>query len=123
MEYSYEKYDEDHKIQYCPQTDFDGSVTGHIVINVKAWFDEHPEERKRLGWIKHIFHSTKDIEYNHQTQYLTKSQKEIDPYTVEDVYHVMDKSEEMMLLEEMLEVIDPGLCTETGTAIDHFRFF
>lgn len=123
MEYRYEKYDENHKIKSCPTNDFDGSVTGHIVMNVKAWFDEHPEERKRLGWIKHIYHGSNEIEYNKQTQYLTKSQKEIDAYTVEDVYHVMDKSEEMMLLEEMLEVIDPWFSSDTTTTDYGIRFF
>ena len=123
MYYTYEKYDENHKIKQCPTNDFDGSVTGHIVMNVKAWFDEHPEERKRLGWIKHIYNGSNEIEYNRQTQYLVRSQKEIDAYTIEDVYHVMDKSEEMMLLEEMLEVIDPWFSSGTETAIDNFRFF
>lgn len=106
--YEYEKLDENYEIKYCPQCDFDGSITGHIVIGVKAWFDENPEERKRLGWIKHIHHDTKDIDYNRQTQYLVEATREIDPWTVEDVYHVMDKSEEMMLFEEMLNTVSPG---------------
>lgn len=100
--WSYQKLDtETGKIKYAPINDFDGSVTGHIVYGVSAWFDENPEERKRLGWVKHIQHETKDIEYNKRTQYLVKSVKQIDEYTVEDEYHVMDKSEEMMRLEEL----------------------
>lgn len=100
--WSYQKLDtETGKIKYAPTNDFDGSVTGHIVFGVQAWFDENPEERKRLGWIKHIQHETKDIEYNKRTQYLVQSIKQIDEYTVEDEYHVMDKSEEMMRLEEL----------------------
>ena len=89
------------KIKYAPINDFDGSVTGHIVYGVQTWFDENPEERKRLGWVKHIQHETKDIEYNKRTQYLVRSIKQIDEYTVEDEYHVMDKSEEMMRLKEL----------------------
>ena len=82
--------------------DADGKITGHIVINVKAWFDENPEERIRLGWIKHIHPSTKDIEYNKQSQYLIASVRVIDEYTIIDEYHVMDKSEEQMRLEELM---------------------
>lgn len=97
----YERLNDKGKIEYAPMNDYDGKVTGHIVFGVKAWFDEHPEERKRLGWIKHIVHETKDIEYNHQTQYLSRSTRQVDDYTVEDEYTVMDKSAEMMRLEEL----------------------
>lgn len=106
VNYIYEKLDENMKTQICPSCDFDGSITGHIVIGVKQWFDENPEERKRLGWIKHIYKDTKDIEYDKQTQYLVKSVKQIDEYTVEDEYHVMDKSEAQMQLEEMIQDLD-----------------
>ena len=100
--WSYQKLDtETGKIKYAPVNDFDGSVTGHIVFGVPTWFDENPEERKRLGWIKHIQHDPKDIEYNKRTQYLVQSVRQVDEYTVEDEYHVMDKSEEMMRLEEL----------------------
>lgn len=99
--WEYEKLDENNKIKFLPINDYDGKVTGHIVFNVKAWMDENPEERKRLGWVKHIHHDTKDIEYNKRTQYLKRSTKQIDEYTIEDVWHVMDKSEEMMRLEEL----------------------
>lgn len=96
----YEKL-ENGKIKYAPINDFDGKITGHIVFNVKAWFDENPEERIRLGWTKHIRHDTKNIEYNKRTQYLINSTKQIDEYTIEDEWHIMDKSEEMMRLEEL----------------------
>lgn len=99
--WDYQKVDENGKIKWAPMNDYDGKVTGHIVFGVKAWFDEHPEERKALGWIKHIRHDTKDIVYNKRTQYLIPSIKNIDEYTVEDEYHIMDKSEEMMRLEEL----------------------
>ena len=99
--WNYEKLDENNKIKFCPMNDYDGKITGHIVFGVKAWFDENPEERKRLGWVKHIYHDMKEIEYNKRTQYLQKYIKQIDEYTVEDVWHVMDKSEEMMRLNEL----------------------
>ena len=99
--WDYQKLDENGRIKYAPPNDFDGSITGHIVFNVAAWFDENPEERKRLGWVKHIRHDTKDIEYNRQTQYLINATKQIDEYTVEDDWKIMDKSEEMMRLEEL----------------------
>ena len=116
QKWTYEKLDENGKIKYAPTNDFDGSVTGHIVFGVEAWFNENPEERKRLGWVKHIHHETKDIEYNKRTQYLVKSIRQIDEWTVEDEYHIMDKSEEMMRLEELerggylndVEVIEYG---------------
>ena len=98
----YEKLDENGKIKSCPVNDPSGKVTGHIVFGVKAWFDENPEERKRLGWIKKILHSPKEIEYNRRTQYLVKSNRQIDEWTVEEEYHVMDKSEEMMRLQELM---------------------
>lgn len=99
--WDYQKVDENGKIKWAPVNDYDGKITGHIVFGVKAWFDEHPEERKSLGWIKHIRHNRKDIVYNKRTQYLVPSIKNIDEYTVEDEYHIMDKSEEMMRLEEL----------------------
>lgn len=105
MSWTYEKLDENLNLVDCPMKDTDGSVTGHIVFGVKAWFDEHPEERKRLGWIKHIRHDRSEIDYDPQTQILISSTRAIDEYTVEDVYHVINKSEEMMRLEEMLEAL------------------
>lgn len=101
--WGYEKLDENGKVKYAPMNDYDGKITGHIVFGVAAWFDENPEERKRLGWVKHIHHKTKDIEYNKRTQYLVHSIKRIDEYTIEDEYHIMDKSEEMMRLEELTQ--------------------
>lgn len=96
--WQYEKIQDDGKIKTIAanHNDFDGKITGHIVFGVKAWFDENPEERLRLGWTKHIMHNTKKIEYNHQTQYLEKSTKIIDQYTVEDIYTVREKTEDMM---------------------------
>ena len=110
-DYSYEKIGEDFETKYCPMNDHDGSITGHIVMNVPAWFDEHPAERKKLGWVKRIHHKKSEIDYDPQTQYLVKSEKWLDKYTVEDVYHVLEKSEEMMLLEELLDAVGFGLPT------------
>ncbi len=104
--YTYEKFDENGKVTNCPGNDYDGRITGHIVMNIKAWFDENPEERKRLGWIKHIRHSSRDIEYNPDTQRIVWSAKKIDEYTIEDEYHVVDKSEEMLRLEELLSALN-----------------
>ena len=72
------------------------------MYGLKAWFDEHPEERKALGWTKHIYYDTKDMEYNRQTQFLTVTVRAVDEWTVEEEYHVVDKSEEMMRLDEVL---------------------
>ena len=100
--WEYEKVDpETGKIKYAPMNDATGEITGHHVFGLKAWFDEHPAERIALGWIKHIHIKTQDIEYNHRTQYLAKGMRWIDETTYEDEYHIMDKSEEMMRLEEL----------------------
>lgn len=101
----YEKLDEDGNVKYCPMNDSKGEITGKFIINLPAYFDENPEERIRLGWIKHIEHYEKEVEYNRQTQYLQRSYKQIDEYTIEDEYHILDKTEEIFLLEEMLDAV------------------
>ena len=85
--------------------DNDGSITGHIVVNVKAWFDENPEERKRLGWIKHIHPDRKLLDYNPQTEYIVTTTRQIDAFTVTDEFHILPKTEEMFVLEELLDSI------------------
>lgn len=101
--YSYIKLQEDLTVKHCPRNDVDGSVTGHLIFEVPAWFDEHPEERKRLGWIKMIYTDVDEVEYDKQTQYLVRTLEMVDEWTVREVYHALDKSEEMMLLEDMME--------------------
>lgn len=104
----YEKIDEDGKLKHCPMNDYDGKVTGRIVFGVAFWFDENPDERIARGWVKHITHKIKDLnlDYDPVTQYLVQSVDIIDEYTVEDHYHVMDKSEEQMRLSELLNYRD-----------------
>lgn len=109
--WQYDKLQEDGKIKTISgdfQNDPDGKITGHIVMNVKAWFDENPEERIRLGWTKHILHQSKEVEYNKQTQFLAKSIRQVDEYTIEDEFFVLDKSEEQLAFEEMLTVANGG---------------
>ena len=114
MTYRYKKLDKDGKVQYCPLNDYDGSITGtgNCIIGLKAWFDENPEERKRLGWIKHIeYEKPSEIyedlpEYDPTLHYLSKSTEKIDEYTVKDKYYVIEKTEEMLAMEEMLEVMN-----------------
>ena len=104
-EYSYIKL-EDGKIKNLPSHDPNGEIlVGRHMMNLKEWMDENPEERKRLGWIKRIHVDTREIEYNKQTQYLQWSYKQIDEFTIEDVCEVIDKTEEMLLLEEINEAI------------------
>ena len=109
MQHRYIKVDENGKFRYCPVHDYDGSITGRIIIWLSVWFDENPEERKRLGWIKVIDYSQKEIAekypYDKQTQYLVRTEKTVDKYTIEAEYHVMDKSEEMLLLEDMINAL------------------
>ena len=106
MYWGYVKMDENLKTVHCPTNDIDGKITGHIVLGLKQWFDENPEERKRLGWIKVIYHDKSEIEYNRQTQYLVPAYRPIDEYTVEEIYNVLNKSEEQMRLEELLSSIE-----------------
>lgn len=119
MYWTYERLDENGYAQRCPAVDADGEVTGHIVINVKAWFDENPEERKRLGWVKHVMWEYEEIKerfpYDPTTQVLVKSVRNVDEWTVEDAYHALDKSEEAMLLEEIFQTA--GLYVPTGNVI------
>lgn len=103
MGYYYEKYDpESGKMKMAPGNDYDGSITGRCVFNLKAWFDENPDTRKRLGYVKHITHGVNEIDYDKATQYLEPCTVAIDEYTVEDVYYVSDKSEEMLAMEEIM---------------------
>lgn len=109
--WQYDKLQEDGKVKTIGSdfiNDPDGKTTGHIVMNVKAWFDENPAERIRLGWTKHITHDPEEVEYNHQTQFLTKVVKQVDEYTIEDEFFVLDKSEEQLAFEEMLAVAEGG---------------
>lgn len=101
QKWRYEKLDENGKIKSAPMNDMDGKITGRIVYGLRAWFDENPKERIRLGWTKHLYSDYKDIEYNRQTHYCEVSTRQIDPYTVEDVYHIMEKTEDMLLREEL----------------------
>ena len=97
----YEKLEENGRVKYAPMNDADGKITGRHVFGLKAWFDENPEERKRLGWIKHITHKTKDIEYDKATQYLVNAPIRIDEWTIEDNWQIMNMSEEQMRLVEL----------------------
>lgn len=111
MHHDYMRLKEDGTIEHCPTYDYDGSVTGKIVVNVKAYFDENPDERIRLGWVKHNMLNRDEIaeqvgEWDRQRQRLVRSLKTIDEWTVQDEYHVMDKSEEMMLMEEIAQASD-----------------
>lgn len=108
MDWHYEKLNAEGKMEtvYVGRNDTDGKLTGHIVMNVRAWFDENPAERIKRGWTKHIIFSSEEIKkkapYNPRTQYLVVSQKQVDEWTVEDEFHVVDKSEEMILFEQQL---------------------
>lgn len=98
--WDYRKIKDDGKIEIIStnKNDFDGTLTGHPgVFGVKEWLDENPEERIRLGYTKCIHHNIKKtVVYNSQTQYLIKEVRILDEFTTEDIYHVMDKTEEMM---------------------------
>lgn len=105
------------KIVGTNRNDFDAKITGKYVFGVKEYFDENPEEAHRLGWVKHIMHNAeKWINYNKQTQYLVRTTKTIDAYTYEDVYLIMDKTEDMMRAAE--EAVDGWMTYDS----DGFRW-
>ena len=97
----YEKLNEKGRRERAPMNDADGKITGRHIFGLKAWFDENPAERIRLGWIKHITHKPQDIEYDHATQYLVNAVKRVDEYTIEDDWKIMNKSEAQMRLAEL----------------------
>lgn len=123
MQYRYIKLDEDGQKKYCPINDYDGSIsgTGHCIIGLKMWFDENPEERKRFGWIKHYYYDDpKELkadlpDYDPAIHYLTCSMEQVDEWTVRDRYHIIEKTDEMLEMEEMLEVMN--LYVPNGTMI------
>lgn len=112
MYWRYEKIDENGKMQFCPVNDCDGSITGKIVMNAKAWFDENPEEARKRGWIKHIYYDTHEEfkqdfpDYDPVAYYYVQTTVKIDDYTIKDSYKPIPKTEEMMALEEMLETMN-----------------
>ena len=108
MDYYYEKMDEKMKMVRCPMDDKDGSICGHIVIGLQRWFDENPEERIRLGWIKHITFDRSELVYDPQTQYVTTTTRQVDEYTVEDVPHIKTKDEDQLEFEERLSIANGG---------------
>lgn len=103
MKWRYEKYDKEFKRTNCPTHDVDGSMTGQVIINLPVWFDENPEERIRLGWVKHYYYDDNEIEkmYDPQTQFYTASAKMIDDHTIRDEILVFEKTEDMMEAEEL----------------------
>ena len=114
MQYRYEKLDENYNKKTCPINDYDGSIsgTGHCIIGLKFWFDENPEERKRLGWIKHYYYETNKKfkedypDYDPTIHYPTCTTVNIDEYTVKDTYSFIEKNDEFLELEEKLEIMN-----------------
>lgn len=124
--YEYEKLVDGKRVTANEYTiDHDGSMTGHIVINVRAWFDENPEERKRLGWTKHIHPDREELGFNPQTHYIVTSPRQVDEYTIIDEYRALPKTEEILALEELLDTIGgfyDGQSDDYDT-FDGIRFF
>lgn len=106
MYYYYAKFGTDLSFRDAPVNDLDGAITGKCILNLKAWFDENPDERMRLGWIKIIKQSENDIVYDKQKQFLIETYKKIDDYTIESTLEVFDKSEEMLMLEDINEGVN-----------------
>lgn len=106
MYYEYIRLREDGEIERARIDDLQGEVTGRRVYNLKAWFDEHPDERKRLGWIKYEHPAAEDegVEYDPQTQILMRNPVTVDEWTIKDELYVVDKSEEFLLFEEMVNL-------------------
>lgn len=118
MVWRYEKLDETGRMQYCPHSDPNGEITGQHVIYLKQWFDENPEERKRLGWVKHLYYESNEEfyadypDFNPALQYAVPGTKIIDEWTIMDSYDLADKTDEMKELEAMFEIM--GLYVPSG---------
>ena len=117
MRWDYVRLNEKGQKVYLPMNDLDGKITGKCVLNVKAWFDEHPDEWKKRGWIKRIHHDPEDQINNLEEllldHYLVNGVREIDQYTVEDAWRILPKSEEMMVFEDMANAL--GLTISMGS--------
>ena len=105
-EHYYEKLDENLNKVRCPMDDKDGSISGEVRIGLSRWFDENLDERIRLGWTKHLVPDRPD--FNSQTQYIETTQAQVDEWTVTDVYHVCEKSEDQLAFEEMFSIATGG---------------
>lgn len=111
MNWSYERLKADGKIETVSVYTIDSKkeYTGKFVFNVRAYFDENPDLWKANGWTKHITWEQKEIDekwpHNKQTQLLMKSTRNVDEHTIEDTFYVVDKSEEMMRLQELMSVV------------------
>lgn len=112
--WEYEKLDENYNKMFCPMNDIDGKITGHSIIGLRQWFDENPEERKRLGWVKHIHHAAKDQlgDYDTTTHFPVCTTKQVDEFTIEDEWHLLPISEDMMVFTELANVM--GLTISYG---------
>ena len=119
----YQRFDpETFELKHCPHTDLDGAITGHRgIFDLPSWLDENPEERIRLGFIKHIRADRDAVEYNPQTQYLTRSVRTIDAHTVEDVWTVLDKTEDMLLMEELAAGLHGNESIMVGPSVMFFE--
>ena len=122
MNWRYERLKADGTVETVSEgmNDANGRITGKHIINVKAWLDENPEEAIRGGWTKHLYYGDFDeidleFPYNRQTEVRIRAVERVDAHTVRDIYHVIPKSESMMALEEMLEVLEEGTITIGAT--------
>lgn len=110
MEIRYIKYENGEIVYNNPSNDNNGSITGKCVLNLLAYFDENPEEWRRCGFTRIIDHYDEMLDkYDPQTQFLVMEIKSVDEQTIEQVYNVVDKSEEMLLFEELFIASGIGL--------------
>ena len=85
------------QLTVCPLNDYDGKVTGKIIIGLNSWFDEHPAERISAGWRKRYV--ADKPEYDINTQYLAPVDAEVaegGETVISRSWAVMPMSEEMI---------------------------
>lgn len=100
MTHVYKKMDENYKVVECPRNDVYGKITGKILLNLPAYFDENPDVRIALGWTKVLQYEMEELKYDPQTEYCISGTRRIDDYTVEEYPIVLKKTEEQLAAEE-----------------------
>lgn len=93
------------KLEIAPTNDLDGKLSGKPVIGFQAWLEENPEEAKRIGFVKVVDH---EEDYDHNRFYTIERHEEHDDGSIHIFYDLHEKTEEMILLNELYSIVANG---------------